>query len=61
MTCSSPGFSDTTVPTCEDAILLPRLLPADFQRGVQDFTEAQVSHRPRHCSPKGPPTPPNTS
>lgn len=41
--------------TCEDAILLSWLLPADLQRGVQDFTEAQVSHRTRHCTPKGPP------
>lgn len=41
--------------TCEDAILLSRLLPADLQGRVQDFTEAQVSHRTRHCTPKGPP------
>lgn len=57
MAASSPQLSGSAVPTCEDAVLLSRLLPADLQRGVQDLTEAQVSYRPRHCTPKGTPHP----
>lgn len=52
---SHPWAQDTIMPTCQDAIFLSRLLPADLQRGVQDVIEAQVSHRSRHCSRKGPP------
>lgn len=44
------------MPTCQNAILFSRFLPADLQRSVQDVIEAQVSHRSRHCSQKGPPT-----
>lgn len=43
------------MPTCQDAVLLAWLLPADLQRGVQDVIEAQVSHGSRYCSQKGPP------
>lgn len=35
------GGSDT----CEDAVLLRRVFPADFERRVQDFCEAQVTYR----------------
>lgn len=55
LNCSSLGLRSIIMPTCQDAVLLSRLLPADLQRGVQDVIEAQVSHRPRHCSQKGPP------
>lgn len=51
----SPRGSDAVAPTCENAVLLPWFLPADLQRGVQDFSEAQVSHGPWHCTQKGPP------
>lgn len=44
------GFS---IPTCQNTVLLQGLLPADLQGCVQDLTEAQVSHRARHC-PKTP-------
>lgn len=33
--------------TCEDSVLLAGLAPADFERGVQDLGEAQVTHGAR--------------
>lgn len=35
--------------TCENAVFLLRLLPANFQRGVQDVSEAEVSNSARGC------------
>lgn len=40
--------------TCEDAVLLRRILPAHFERCVQDFCEAQVTYRSRGCAYRHP-------
>lgn len=38
--------------TCENAVFLLRLLPANFQRGVQDVSEAEVSDSAGGCESK---------
>ena len=40
-------YLKTETLTCNDAVFLQGLLPADLERRVQDLRETQVSHRSR--------------
>lgn len=42
--CSYSSITGWASYTCEDSVLLAGLAPADFERGVEDLGEAQVTH-----------------
>lgn len=47
--CSYSSITGWALYTCEDSVLLAGLTPADFERGVENLSETQVTHGAGNC------------
>lgn len=47
--CSCSSITGRALYTCEDSVLLAGLTPADFERGVENLSETQVTHGAGNC------------